>query len=484
MLSRLVTGFLAGAALMVGVSQAALAEDAAAIAENAAKQFAGKTVTIVKIPGPMAMEVTQFSGPEFEKRTGVKVALVEVPLAELFSKIMLEFRAGNTTYDVLDVQASKIPDLARSGAIVPLDDWMTKYAYWDDYKDVGAAWRDAWGRYGGKQYGFVDDGDVFLLFYRTDLFGDAANQAAFKEKHGYDLAPPKTYKQFEEVTQFFTDKYKPSIYGAGNPRQRGTMFYWFEEEFRMKGGKWFDAETMKATVNSDIGVAVLSRMIAENKNMPPGIETWGVIESMNAWLAGQLAMITWWPGLGRWSEGYGTDVEAMSWVPKSQIIGKVGYAVVPGGHPQLAAGNLLTVSGNSQQQELAYLYAQWLNSATISAERVKLPFSFRDPFRVSQFKSESFRALWPAAGAYLDAMENSSKTGLIDLTIVQVDTYNSLLDQGLEKAFSGASDAQSALDEVAANWDALTEEIGADEQREAYQSWLAAPNAYPAQPSE
>ena len=119
-------------ALSLAGATAAWAESAWEIAENAAKKFAGETVTIVKIPGPMALEVTEFAGPEFEKRTGVKVAVVEVPLAELFSKIMLEYRGGSSEYDVLDVQAAKIPDLASSGAIVPLDDWMTKYEYWDE----------------------------------------------------------------------------------------------------------------------------------------------------------------------------------------------------------------------------------------------------------------------------------------------------------------------------------------------------------------
>ena len=91
------------------------------------------------------------------------------------------------------------------------------------------------------------------------------------------------------------------------------------------------------------------------------------------------------------------------------------------------------VSANSKKQELAYLFAQWQNSSDISAQRVQLPFSFRDPFRMSHFASAEFRGLWPAAGAYLDALEASSLTGLIDLTIIQTDTYNSLLDAGLAR---------------------------------------------------
>ena len=88
-----------------------------------------------------------------------------------------------------------------------------------------------------------------------------------------------------------------------------------------------------------------------------------------------------WPPYGRWAAGYGTDEEALSWVPKSQIAGKVGYALPPGGHPQLAAGFSLAVSASSQNKEAAYLFIQWLNSKDVSLERVQLPYALRDPFR-------------------------------------------------------------------------------------------------------
>ena len=57
-----------------------------------------------------------------------------------------------------------------------------------------------------------------------------------------------------------------------------------------------------------------------------------------------------WPPYGRWAAGYGTDEEVLSWVPKSTIAGKVGYAMTPGGHPELAAGFCLSVSSASQEQ--------------------------------------------------------------------------------------------------------------------------------------
>ena len=84
--------------------------------------------------------------------------------------------------------------------------------------------------------------------------------------------------------------------------------------------------------------------------MPPGVETWGFVENLAAFLQGDTAMTISWPPYGRWAAGYGTDQKALSWVPKSQIAGKVGYAMPPGGHPQLAAGFALSIASASQEE--------------------------------------------------------------------------------------------------------------------------------------
>jgi multiple sugar transport system substrate-binding protein len=90
---------------------------------------------------------------------------------------------------------------------------------------------------------------------------------------------------------------------------------------------------MNATLNSPAGIETLTRMVESNQTMPPGIETWGFVENLAAFLSGDTAMTISWPPYGRWAAGDGTDQEALSWVPQSQIAGKVGYALPPGGHP-------------------------------------------------------------------------------------------------------------------------------------------------------
>jgi len=252
----------------------------------------------------------------------------------------------------------------------------------------------------------------------------------------------------------------------------------FQERFRMEGGKFFDTETMKATVNSPVGLKVFQEMLAENKFMPPGVEQFGFVENLAAFLAGQSAMTISWPPYGRWAAGYGTDQEVLSWVPKSTIAGKVGYALPPGGHPELAAGFALSVSSTSKNKDAAYLFIQWLNSEDISMQRVQLPYALRDPFRDSHFTSPEYLAKWPDAKDYLAALGEGAKTGLLDLSLLQTDKYEEVLRQAISKLWAG-DDPKAILDAAAGEWDAITEKIGVDKQKAVYQAWAAKSGAYP-----
>ena len=133
------------------------------------------------------------------------------------------------------------------------------------------------------------------------------------------------------ASEFWPGLRERGIYGAAFFRQPSYAMYMFQERFRNEGGKFFDSGTMKATINSPIGIKVFTEMRDENSFMPPGIEQWGFNENLSAFLQGRTAMTISWPPYGRWAAGYGADLEMLSWVPKSEIVGKVGYALPPGG---------------------------------------------------------------------------------------------------------------------------------------------------------
>lgn len=476
---RMFSSWLAmSAALSLGWPSIARAESAADRAVNEAQKYKGSTITIVWEAGLQALDPLNFSGPKWKELTGIDIKVVEVQTAEMFTKIMQDYRSGAGAYDALNVIPAWMPDLAQAGALEVLDPYVDKYGFREELQKIAPTFRDNQMMVNGKIYGFPDDGDVFLLYYRKDIFADPKLQEEFKAKTGKDLAVPKIWADFDVVGQFLTDKLAPNTYGAAFFRQPPYTMYMFEERFRVEGGKFFDADTMKATINSDVGVKVFTDMRNENKFMPPGVEQFGFVENLAAFLSGQSAMTISWPPYGRWAAGYGTDQDVLSWVPKSTIAGKVGYALPPGGHPELAAGFALSVSSTSKNKDAAYLFIQWLNSEDISLQRVQLPYALRDPFRTSHYTSPEYLSRWPDAKDYLAALQQAAETGLLDLSLLQTDKYEEVMRQSISKLWAG-DDPKAILDDAASQWDAITEKVGVDKQMAVYKDWASKSGAYP-----
>ena len=102
-------------ALMCSATGVSVAqEDAAAKAVEAAKQFAGSTITVVAEAGLQALLDTQYTGPEWEKLTGIKVKVVELPFEEIYPKTLLEKQAGTGGYDVVLISPAWLADMVAN----------------------------------------------------------------------------------------------------------------------------------------------------------------------------------------------------------------------------------------------------------------------------------------------------------------------------------------------------------------------------------
>ena len=227
MVARRLSAFGVAAGLALGAGAHAQDKSAADIAVEAAKQYAGTTLNITWEAGLQALDPLNFSGPKWEELTGIKINVVEVPIAELFTKTLAEHRAGTGAYDMLNVVPAWIPDLAEAGVLEPLDEYVDKYGYREELQDIAPVYRDNQMTYQGTIYGLPDDGDVFLMYYRKDLFEDPQHQEAFKAQFGRDLAPPATWDEFAEVGRYFTEATGGDVYGAGAFRQGGLVHYFW-----------------------------------------------------------------------------------------------------------------------------------------------------------------------------------------------------------------------------------------------------------------
>ena len=157
-------------------------------------------------------------------------------------------------------------------------------------------------------------------------------------------------------------------------------------------------------------------------------------------------------------------------------MGKVGYAVIPGKNGEHAGSFVKCVSADSKNQELAYLMAQWQTSPSISLQRVMLPYTLRDPYRISHFKSARYRSLWPGAKEYLIGLNNGANNAVIDMVMTGAADYANALDRAMTAMYAG-EDVKKGLDTAAKEWDAITDKLGVDSQRAAYAQFLKLPGA-------
>ena len=449
--------------------------DSAAAAVEAAKQYAGITLNVVWEDALQLQYPSIFSGPKWEELTGIKINPIGKPFPELFPSQIAEHIGQTGAYDVLTIVPAWFADFVAQGMCEQLDPFIDQYMNPADLEDYHPFYKDLL-RYGGQIYGLFDDGDVIVLYYRKDLFEDQSNKDAFMAANGFELAVPTDWDQFDAIAKFFTDKGEGNTWGAASQRAPGQVYTWFNEEFRNRGGRFFDEASMDGTLNSEAGSATLTAMVERNKLMPPGIETWGFIEVLSAWMSGQLAMIGGtWPPIGRWSEG--TTAEQLSWVPETQVAGKVGYSIMPMGHSAHAGGFSLGVSTDSPNQEAAYLFIQWMTSPTVSLERVMLPYALRDPYRLSHFSSAEYRGRWATAGDYLDTLDAAANTALLDIIMPGANEYHVAIDQMVSAAQGGTSVAD-ALASGDAALNEITDRIGRDKQLAAYQEFLKLRGSY------
>ncbi len=463
-------------ALALKASTEGPADGSAFRAVEAAKQFAGVNLNMTYEAGLQGLDPRNFSGPLWEELTGIKSTVVELPSPDMYSKPIAEHIAQSGAYDILDLQPQWTPALADGGVIAPLDDLIGKYMNPADLEDYHPLYK-ALPTYKGKIWGLFDDGDMFALYYRKDIFEDPKLNEAYEAKFSKKLEVPKSWEDYAQVAQFITDQMAPNVYGAGHFRKAGSPGNQFDfmQQFRSNGGAFFDGD-MKAALATDIGVKTLQNMIAANKASIPGNEELDAVSLWVAWLQGKIAMIYSWPPTGRMSAGYSQSDKAISFIPQSSIAGKVGYAIVPGGNPEHAFGFNKSLAADSANPEAAFLFMQWACSPPVSLARCMLPYALRDPYRISHFKSELYGQLFPSAPEYLANLNASANVGLLDPIMPGAQDYQLSLDRMCTSVWAG-TDPMEALKTAAAEWDATTENLGVEAQKGFYQEFLKLPGA-------
>ena len=150
-------------------------------------------------------------------------------------------------------------------------------------------------RVDGVLLGIPRNVDTRLLFYRSDLFDDRDERAAFAERFGYPLRPPRTWDELADVARHFTRP--PDLFGFAFPGQESGLWGQFYELVESAGGRFFGPD-LRAAFDSAEGVWALDflrRIYGEWAVVPPETPEWQFDAVSAAFDAGRVAMIGDWP---------------------------------------------------------------------------------------------------------------------------------------------------------------------------------------------
>ena len=187
-----------------------------------------------------------------------------------------------------------------------------------------------------------------------------------------------------------------------------------------------------------------------------------------------------WPPYGRWAAGYGTDAGGA--VLGAEDARSPARSATPCRRAATRSSPPASRSASppSSKKKDAGLpvhpVAEQRRRSASSACSCPTRCATRSATATSPARST--RAAGREAPQYLAALQAGAVNGLLDLSLIQTDKYEEALRQGISRLWAG-EDPQTILDEVAAQWDAVTERIGVDKQRAAYEAWASKPNAYP-----
>jgi multiple sugar transport system substrate-binding protein len=436
---------------------------------TAARPYEGTTIRAVVNAEYVKYSLSLVEKDLYEK-LGVKLETEVIPLDSFVAKTLLEFNSGKSPWDLIMFGGSNMPDYGRH--FEPVEPWVSKLKlefYMDDIPDV---YKKLFLRHNGKLVAMPYDGDVHMMFWNKVAFDRADNRKKFKAKAGYDLAPPKTWKQWDDQAEFFNgwgwDGSTNKLFGAAasyKPSGSGFSYYWWRARFFSYGGQYFDAN-MKPLIATAAGQRALEEMVRTMPYYPPGVLLFESEEPKTLLIKGEVPLLFSWTSTGK---RVGNPEESV-------IIGKAGFGVVPGAdidgkithRPALTPGRGMAVSIYSPKKEATMKVLEFISLPDQSLKIVMDPKTIMDPWRVSHFRSEKFKKAFPGADEYLAAIEKTFPYVVPDPIMPGANEYQRKLSFEITEALAKRKSPKDALASAVVEWDKITERRGLDKQKAAW----------------
>lgn len=373
-------------------------------------------IRVLAVEGPETDSLATHAA-EFTEATGIGVTVDKVARDVWGQRKVAELAQDAGTYDVVFVGGG--------------DDavWLLRHAH---ARDLAPYLGDVVGDIVNADLFTRDDGALVgvpqyynfpVVLYRTDLFEDPAEQAAFREKYHRELAPPTTFDELVDVAEFFDRG--PDLYGTCLGGVDWSVF--LDDTYFVYGqdSNFGDAETGALTLDTPEHVAAMEYIDALTSLSAPGWEARSFFDCDNLMASGQVAIYQNW--LYAWR------------AVGDQMDGTLGIAPPPGEKTHLGA-MLATIPESAPNPDAAGAFVAWMVS-----DEFQLPQT-AETGNLPVLRSQQDGAEFAEALPELDML----KTVASRLTYLQT-TWSGELSSGVAEAIAKVlSDEMTAQE--AARW--------------------------------
>ncbi|WP_210246800.1 ABC transporter substrate-binding protein [Devosia ginsengisoli] len=337
------------------------------------ERFAGTTI-VVSWPAMTHFAAAEKLVDEFTEETGIEVEFDTLQYLALRDRQLLEMSKPRGDYDVVSWVVMWKGEYVTKGLLTPLSQFFADPTLVDpdyDIDDIADAYLQNGGVVGGEKgylagksgalYGIPFGAETSFLAYREDIFAEQG------------LEPPRTYDELLVVLDRLKAAGIPAMTSRGATGHQVTAAWLMH--LAPLGGRIFD-EAWNPTFNDTAGVKAAEVLREVVRTGPVGIPAFGLGEASAAFLQGDAAM-------------YLDTIKIAAQVRDpnlSRVDGLVGYALHPVGDRCGAetGGFALGIPANSQNQQAAFLFIQYMTSKLGDQRIVELG---GDPIRMSTLEA-------------------------------------------------------------------------------------------------
>ena len=207
----------------------------------------GSTIVVLGEDSSNTSALESLSG-QFTADTGIHVEFDKATFEATGEKANQDLSRGTGLYDVLLQYNFSLANFVLNDWVLSLDETLAELGDEVDRSFESDIFPNVWREVGfyanplkpsseAEAIGYPFAANTMLLVYNRQMFESEEHAAAFQERYGEPLAPPKTWESFRKVAEYFTD---PEAGTFGVALQGGTggwLYYeWTNFAFSMGGG--------------------------------------------------------------------------------------------------------------------------------------------------------------------------------------------------------------------------------------------------------